>query len=86
MTRLGRHYFEHAIIYKQIFKVGKQATAPILFSLSICWVGEPVRCALFFFFLFFIQYDYIFFLRVNYFYITCSYHNLVHRLLIITLI
>ena len=59
MTR-GRHYFEHAIIYKQIFKVGKQVTAPILFWLSIFWVGAPVRCALFFFFLFFIQYDYIF--------------------------
>ena len=85
MTRLGRHYFEHAIIYKQIFKEGKQATALFRHWLSIFWVGAPVRCALSFF-LFFPYNMTIFFLRVNYFYITCSYHNLVHRLLIITLI
>ena len=53
MTRLGRHYFEHAIIYKQIFKEGKQATALFRHWLSIFWVGAPVRCALSFFFFFF---------------------------------
>ena len=61
MTR-GRHYFEHAIIYKQIFKEGKQATAPFRHWPSIFWVGAPVRCALFLIY-FFIQYDCIFFFK-----------------------
>ena len=53
----GRPYFEHAIIYKQIFNEGKQATAP--FRHWLYFLGGCVSALCIFFF--FIQYDYIFF-------------------------
>ena len=54
MTR-GRHYFEHAIIYKQIFKEGKQATA--LFRHWLYFLGGCANVLCIFYFLFFFPYN-----------------------------